>query len=53
MIEVGDLVRAKHWESRYFALVVRIRRTGLICSVAINGDLDHIVDQYIKDLEVL
>ena len=53
MIQVGDLVRAKHWERRLFALVVSIRPRGSICTVMIKGDPDHKVDQYIKDLEVL
>jgi hypothetical protein len=53
MIQVGDLVRAKHWDSRYIALVVSIRPKGSICTVMINGDPDHKVDQLIKDLEVI
>ena len=52
-MRIGDLVRAKHWEKEFFALVVSIRPTGRICSVMVNGDPNHIVDQLIKDLEVI
>lgn len=52
-MQVGDLVRAKHWEVQFFGLVVSIRPTGRICSVMVNGDPNHIVDQLIDDLEAL
>ena len=52
-MQIGDLVRAKHWDVQFFALVVSIRPKGRICSVMVNGDPNHIVDQLIKDLELI
>ena len=55
-MEVGDLVKARHWGTGYIELVVRIRsyqlsnpyRTG-VCSVMMNDGT--VIVQLMKDLE--
>ena len=57
-MEVGDLVKARHWGTGYIGLVVEIRtnfrgipnRTG-VCSVMMNDGT--VIDQLIKDLEII
>ena len=48
-MEVGDLVRARHWYNNEIAIVVSIRNER-ICSLAMG---DYVFDQSIRDLEVL
>ena len=48
-MNVGDLVRAKHWHNNEIAIILSIR-SDRICSVAMA---DFVFDQLIKDLEVL
>ena len=51
-MKVGDLVKARHWGSGYFGIVISIRpKPSKICTVMINGG--HRVDQLINDLEVI
>ena len=49
-MQVGDLVRARHWETNFFGLIVSIRKTQ-ICSVMMNDG--NVIDQLIRDLEVI
>ena len=49
-MQVGDLVKARHWGTGYIGLVVSIRNTG-ICRVMMNDG--SLIDQLISDLEVV
>ena len=55
-LQVGDLVKARHWGSGYIGLVVSIRQTpngenSEICTVMMNDGTP--IDQLIRDLEVI
>ena len=56
MIQVGDLVTAKHWSTGYIGLVVSVRdrgndsrKWGTVCRVIMNNGYE--IDQLTKDLE--
>ena len=53
-MQVGDLVKARHWGTGYIGLVVSIRRKpngedSEICTVIMNDGTP--IDQIIRDLE--
>ena len=51
-MQVGDLVKARHWGSGYIGIVISIRpKPSKICRVMINGG--HCCDQLMSDLEVI
>ena len=60
-LQVGDLVKARHWGEGYIGIVISIREArdikgnpkgwSGICRVMINGG--HCVDQLVSDLEVI
>ena len=57
-VKIGDLVKARHWGTGYLGLVVAVRRLpsgedSEICTVMINGDSKYLIDQLIRDLEVI
>ena len=50
-MQVGDLVKARHWGAGYIGLVVSIRPRGELCSVMMNDG--SVIDQLIRDLEAI
>ena len=55
-MQIGDLVKARHWGAGYIGLVVSIRQKpngqpSRICSVMMNDG--SVIDQLITDLEVI
>ena len=60
-MQVGDLVKARHWGTGYLGIVISIREVrdpkgspkgwSGICRVMINGG--HCCDQLVSDLEVI
>ena len=50
-MQIGDLVKARHWGTGYIGLVVSIRPRGEICSVMMNDG--SVIDQLVRDLEVV
>ena len=49
-MQVGDLVRARHWTDGEIAILLSFRGLTGICSVAIG---DYVFEQLISDLEVV
>ena len=49
-MQVGDLVRARHWHNDEIAILLSFRDMTGICRVAIG---DYIFEQLISDLEVI
>ena len=53
-IKIGDLVKARHWGEGYLGLVVSLLGgNSEICTIMINGDSNYLIDQLIRDLEVV
>ena len=50
-MQIGDLVKARHWGTGYIGLVVSIRPHGEICSVMMNDG--SVIDHLVSDLEVI
>ena len=49
-MKVGDLVRARHWNSGEIAILLSFREGTRICRVAIG---DYAFNQIVGDLEVV
>ena len=49
-MQVGDLVRARHWKNGEIAILLSVRKSGYTCRVAIG---DYVFDQLVSDLEVV
>ena len=49
-MQVGDLVRARHWDNGEIALLLSLHPPYGLCRVAIG---DYVFEQCIEDLEVV
>ena len=49
-MQVGDLVRARHWHNDEIAILLSFRKNRGLCRVAIG---DYVFDQLVSDLEVV
>ena len=49
-MQVGDLVRARHWKNGEIAILLSVRKNRGLCRVAIG---DYVFDQLVSDLEAV